>query len=212
MPSVARSTEADIELTLDAAHGAKVGWGKTPAAERSRILNKIADLMEANLEMLAVAETWDNGMEAPRTRTVGGTHGHRRGLQVLPREVSGDIEAQKDSRGPALAALLEERDVEDHHPDRADPIRRDRPRLALLWPEVWFERESEEHARGDDGGDHDLAELHACARLLVEAGRRGPEARGTGRGCSAGRGRFAGRRVEADGGTRRRVEIIAALR
>ncbi len=58
---VARSTEADIELALDAAHGAKVGWGKTPAAERSRILNKIADVMEANLEMLAVAETWDNG-------------------------------------------------------------------------------------------------------------------------------------------------------
>lgn len=58
---VARSNEADIELALDAAHGAKVGWGKTPAAERSRILNKIADVMEANLEMLAVAETWDNG-------------------------------------------------------------------------------------------------------------------------------------------------------
>ena len=58
---VARSTEEDIEVALDAAHGAKAGWGKTPPAERARILNKIADVMEANLEQLAVSETWDNG-------------------------------------------------------------------------------------------------------------------------------------------------------
>src|SRR6202522_1578483 len=41
--------------------GAKPGWGRTSAAERSVILNKIADRIEANLEMLAVAETWENG-------------------------------------------------------------------------------------------------------------------------------------------------------
>jgi aldehyde dehydrogenase len=58
---IARSTGEDIELALDAAHGAKHSWGRTSAAERAGLLNKIADRIEANLEMLAVAETWENG-------------------------------------------------------------------------------------------------------------------------------------------------------
>ncbi|MBE9916474.1 aldehyde dehydrogenase family protein [Paenibacillus donghaensis] len=58
---VPRSTAEDIELALDAAHEAKDAWGRTSAAERALILNRIADRIEANLEMLAVAETWDNG-------------------------------------------------------------------------------------------------------------------------------------------------------
>jgi len=58
---VARSTAEDIELALDAAHAAKVAWGKTPPAARAIALNKIADRMEANLSLLAHAETWDNG-------------------------------------------------------------------------------------------------------------------------------------------------------
>jgi aldehyde dehydrogenase len=58
---VARSSKEDIELALDAAHAAKDEWGNTPAAERSRVLLKIADIMEENLEMLAAVETWDNG-------------------------------------------------------------------------------------------------------------------------------------------------------
>jgi aldehyde dehydrogenase len=58
---VARSTAEDIDLALDAAHGAKYSWGRTSAAERAVILNKIADRIESNLELLAVAETWENG-------------------------------------------------------------------------------------------------------------------------------------------------------
>ena len=58
---VARSGAADVELALDAAHAAKAAWGATPAAERSNILLKIADRIEANLEQIAMAETWDNG-------------------------------------------------------------------------------------------------------------------------------------------------------
>ncbi|MBB3908293.1 MULTISPECIES: aldehyde dehydrogenase [Anoxybacillaceae] len=58
---VARSQAEDIELALDAAHAAKEAWGKTSPAFRATILNKIADRMEENLEMLAVAETWENG-------------------------------------------------------------------------------------------------------------------------------------------------------
>ncbi|WP_028219275.1 aldehyde dehydrogenase [Paraburkholderia oxyphila] len=59
--SVARSTEEDISLALDAAHAAASHWNHTPAAERANILNRIADRMEANLARLAFAETVDNG-------------------------------------------------------------------------------------------------------------------------------------------------------
>ncbi len=58
---VARSSAEDIDLALDAAHAAAPAWGRTPVAERANILNRIADRMEANLESLALAETWDNG-------------------------------------------------------------------------------------------------------------------------------------------------------
>lgn len=58
---VARSTAEDIELALDAAHAAKTGWAKLSPADRANILNKIADRMEANLTLLATAETIDNG-------------------------------------------------------------------------------------------------------------------------------------------------------
>jgi aldehyde dehydrogenase len=58
---IARSTAEDIELALDAGHGAAEAWGKTSATDRSGILLKIADRMEADLTDLAIAETWDNG-------------------------------------------------------------------------------------------------------------------------------------------------------
>ena len=58
---IARSSAADIEAALDAAHAAKKAWGKTPVSERANILLKIADRIDANVEKLAVAETWDNG-------------------------------------------------------------------------------------------------------------------------------------------------------
>lgn len=58
---VARSTSEDIELALDAAHAAKDAWGTTSVQERANVLLKIADRLEDNLELLAVAETWDNG-------------------------------------------------------------------------------------------------------------------------------------------------------
>ena len=54
-------TAEDIELALDAAHAAKDKWGQTSTTERSNILIKIAERIEANLEKLAYAETVDNG-------------------------------------------------------------------------------------------------------------------------------------------------------
>jgi len=58
---VPRSNAADIDLALDAAHAAQAKWAATSVTERSNILLKIADRMEQNLELLALAETVDNG-------------------------------------------------------------------------------------------------------------------------------------------------------
>ncbi|WP_106496614.1 acetaldehyde dehydrogenase ExaC [Lentibacillus sp. Marseille-P4043] len=58
---IARSNKEDVEAAVEAAYAAKDAWGKTSVAERANILNKIADRIEENMEMLAVAETWDNG-------------------------------------------------------------------------------------------------------------------------------------------------------
>jgi aldehyde dehydrogenase len=64
----ARSTKEDVELALDAAHIAFKTWSKTSVTERSNILLKIADVMEANLEYLATVETIDNGKAIRETR------------------------------------------------------------------------------------------------------------------------------------------------
>jgi len=64
---IARGTAEDIEAALDAAHAAAPAWGKTSPAERAVVLNKIADRIEQNLEMLAVGETWDNGKPVRET-------------------------------------------------------------------------------------------------------------------------------------------------
>ncbi|MCA8953173.1 MAG: aldehyde dehydrogenase [Planctomycetes bacterium] len=64
---IPRSNEAAIELALDAAHGAREKWGKTSAADRAVMLLKIADVLEQNLELFAVSETWDNGKPVRET-------------------------------------------------------------------------------------------------------------------------------------------------
>jgi aldehyde dehydrogenase len=58
---IARSDSRDIEAALDAAHAAAPIWGRSSPAERAVILNKIAQVIEDNLPLLAEAETWDNG-------------------------------------------------------------------------------------------------------------------------------------------------------
>ncbi|MBD1386159.1 aldehyde dehydrogenase [Mucilaginibacter rigui] len=64
----ARSTKEDIELALDAAHAAFATWGKSSAAYRAGILNKIADTIEANLDYLATVEAIDNGKAIRETK------------------------------------------------------------------------------------------------------------------------------------------------
>ncbi|MEM7108293.1 MAG: aldehyde dehydrogenase family protein [Bacteroidota bacterium] len=65
---IPRSTEEDIELALDAAWKAFESWKNVSVTERSNILLKIADVMEQHLEVLARAETWDNGKAIRETR------------------------------------------------------------------------------------------------------------------------------------------------
>ena len=62
-----RSDARDIDLALDAAHRAADAWGKTPAAARANLLLQVADRIEANLELLAVVESWDNGKPVRET-------------------------------------------------------------------------------------------------------------------------------------------------
>src|SRR3984885_1047314 len=104
---IARSTGDDIERALDAAHGAKTSWGRTSAAERALILNKIADRIEANLQMLAVAETWENGKPVRESMAADLP------LAVDPfRYFAGAIRAQEGSRAgtdaPTTPSLVPE--------------------------------------------------------------------------------------------------------
>jgi aldehyde dehydrogenase len=64
---VPQSSPEDIELALDAAHAAKDSWGETSLTERAAVLNRIADVIEANHEMLAVAESYENGKPVRET-------------------------------------------------------------------------------------------------------------------------------------------------
>ncbi|SKB25397.1 acetaldehyde dehydrogenase ExaC [Maribacter arcticus] len=65
---IPRSTAEDIELAIDAAWKAAPSWNTSSATERSNMLLKIADKIEQNLEVLARAETWDNGKAIRETR------------------------------------------------------------------------------------------------------------------------------------------------
>ncbi|NDJ89427.1 acetaldehyde dehydrogenase ExaC [Mycolicibacter kumamotonensis] len=58
---IPRSTAADIDKALDAAHAAAPAWGKTSPAQRAEVLNNIADRIDEHTQQLAVAEVWDNG-------------------------------------------------------------------------------------------------------------------------------------------------------
>ncbi|WP_210757768.1 aldehyde dehydrogenase family protein [Croceimicrobium hydrocarbonivorans] len=64
----AQGNAQDIELALDAAHKAFATWSKASAIERSNTLLKIADILEANAELLARVETLDNGKALRETR------------------------------------------------------------------------------------------------------------------------------------------------
>ena len=64
---VPRSDAQDVDLAVQAAQQAFVTWSKTAVADRANVMLRIADRIEQNIEMLAVAETWDNGKAVRET-------------------------------------------------------------------------------------------------------------------------------------------------
>jgi len=58
---LADSDERDVANAYEAAQQAFLNWSETPIEKRSRILIKIADLIEENQQVLAEAESRDNG-------------------------------------------------------------------------------------------------------------------------------------------------------
>jgi aldehyde dehydrogenase len=68
LAEIAKSSPEDVEAALDAAHRAKESWARMSPAERAKILNRVADRLEENLELLALAETMDNGKPIRETR------------------------------------------------------------------------------------------------------------------------------------------------
>ena len=68
--SIPNSTKADVELAYNSAKNAFNQWSNTTLEERSRILIKISELLESNLDMLAKAESKDNGKPVTLAKTV----------------------------------------------------------------------------------------------------------------------------------------------
>jgi len=64
---VPESTPEDVELALDAAHAAAPEWGEASPTKRAEALNAVADAIDAHREMLAVAESWENGKPVRET-------------------------------------------------------------------------------------------------------------------------------------------------
>lgn len=67
---IANSTEQDVERAVIAAAKAQPQWSESTFEQRSRILRKIGNLIEENLESLAIAESEDSGKPISRARTI----------------------------------------------------------------------------------------------------------------------------------------------
>jgi aminomuconate-semialdehyde/2-hydroxymuconate-6-semialdehyde dehydrogenase len=67
---VADSEADDVEMAVQAAQQAFPAWSNTPAETKSRILLKISELIEENLEEFALAESIDNGKPLSLARTM----------------------------------------------------------------------------------------------------------------------------------------------
>jgi len=67
LTKIPRSNEQDVEDAVQAAKTAFESFKKTSVVQRSTMLNKVADAIEANLERLAIAETLDNGKAVRET-------------------------------------------------------------------------------------------------------------------------------------------------
>lgn len=70
LATIADATREDVDRAVEVAWEAFETWSKTTAAERSQLLNKIADRLEEHTEHLAMIETLDNGKPIRETRAI----------------------------------------------------------------------------------------------------------------------------------------------
>ncbi len=72
LAQVAEADAADVDLAVKAARKAfhtKSSWRRMSGAERGKLLNRLADLIEKNIEELAMLESLDNGKPKEVART-----------------------------------------------------------------------------------------------------------------------------------------------
>lgn len=70
LATCAEATKEDVDKAVDAAWKAFESWRHTTVAERAVILNKIADIIDENKELLAMVESLDNGKPIRETRAI----------------------------------------------------------------------------------------------------------------------------------------------
>ena len=68
LASFAEATKEDVDKAVKAARAALPAWSKTSPIERQNILLKIADIIDANADHLALVETLDNGKPIRETK------------------------------------------------------------------------------------------------------------------------------------------------
>lgn len=66
----AEATREDVDAAVKAAHAAWANWKNTTPVERAVILNKIADIIDANAQHLAEVESLDNGKPIRETSMI----------------------------------------------------------------------------------------------------------------------------------------------
>src|SRR4029078_6403085 len=64
------STSADVDAAVAAARRTAAGWAATPAEDRARLLNRLADLVEQDLDALAELESRDAGKTVKLARNL----------------------------------------------------------------------------------------------------------------------------------------------
>lgn len=70
LAEVAEATKEDVDTAVSSAREAFKTWKNSTVKERAKILNQIADIIDANAELLATVETMDNGKPIRETMAV----------------------------------------------------------------------------------------------------------------------------------------------
>lgn len=70
LAEVAEATKEDVDAAVSSAREAFKTWKNSTVKERAKILNQIADIIDANAELLATVETMDNGKPIRETMAV----------------------------------------------------------------------------------------------------------------------------------------------